>query len=347
MDGKFHWDGEWGKERRGDCRVKEREYQLLKQIVTQYVYECCDYLICLDGARGSFTTFLRKEGLDAMPPSEGEDYGAVIKDCVESYVVSEDKERVLKEMELQRVLDVLDREGSHTFSYGVRGAGGEYARKSLKYVYYDSSKRLALFMRTDVTKEYREQQRQRKELVAALENARTDSLTGLWNRQEIRRQVSLLLEQAQGAPSVLFFMDLDNFKLVNDTLGHRWGDKALCRVAEAFRETLGDAGIMGRVGGDEFVAFLTGAGHPGKAGDWARRLCDCVCGLGDIGIGDLRLSCSIGGALWPADGADYDTLFVKADTAAYVAKVQGKNGYAFYASGMNMRPGIHDYEPLP
>ncbi len=62
----------------------------------------------------------------------------------------------------------------------------------------------------------------------------------------------------------MFFIDLDNFKQVNDTLGHYQGDRVLRRVAEVFRETLGDAGVIGRVGGDEFVAFLGGIGRPGR-----------------------------------------------------------------------------------
>lgn len=132
----------------------------------------------------------------------------------------------------------------------------------------------------------------------------------------------------------MFFIDLDNFKQVNDTLGHYQGDRVLRRVAEVFRETLGDAGVIGRVGGDEFVAFLGGIGTPGEAARWAGRLCGSVSGIGDLSVGELNISCSIGGAVSPEDGEDYNTLFVKADMAVYDAKARGKNRYAFYSQDL-------------
>ncbi len=178
MESKFIGTGNGDRERGGICRVKEEEYNLLKQIVAQFVYKSCDYLICLDGARGTYTTFLRKEGLMSTPPAESEDYQAEIKKCVEAYVEPEDREYVLRETDLYRVLKALDQKGVHTFTYGVRLPEGGYERKCLKYVYYDHSRKLVLFLRTDITEEYMEQRRQNERLLTALENARTDSLTG-------------------------------------------------------------------------------------------------------------------------------------------------------------------------
>ena len=82
-------------------------------------------------------------------------------------------------------------------------------------------------------------------------------------------------------PSVLLFIDLDNFKTVNDTLGHRYGDKVLCSVAECFRQVLRPSDIIGRVGGDEFVAFLSGVASLDEARECAGRLCQAVSRIPD------------------------------------------------------------------
>lgn len=135
-------------------------------------------------------------------------------------------------------------------------------------------------------------------------------------------------------PSVLLFIDLDNFKTVNDTLGHRYGDKVLCSVAECFRQALRTSDIIGRVGGDEFVAFLSGVTSVGEAGECAGRLCQAVSRIPDLELKGCGLSCSIGGAVCPRDGRDYDSLLIKADIAVYEAKRRGKNQFAFYEPDM-------------
>ncbi len=186
-----------------------------------------------------------------------------------------------------------------------------------------------------ITAEYLEQRRQKKRLSDALLHARIDSLTGLYNRQAVNAKINTALrEAAVMPPSVLLFIDLDNFKTVNDTLGHRYGDKVLCSVAECFRQVLRTSDIIGRVGGDEFVAFLSGVTSVGEAGECAGRLCQAVSRIPDLELKGCGLSCSIGGAVCPRDGRDYDSLLIKADIAVYEAKRRGKNQFAFYEPDM-------------
>ncbi|KMW16685.1 sensor domain-containing diguanylate cyclase [Enterocloster citroniae] len=318
-----------------DLGQEDREVHVLKQIVDRYVYRNCDYLICLDASKDAYTLLRRNEGASLFPPDSSGSYSRMIGFFIDTYVVKEDRERVRKEMQMDHVLSVLDKEGEHTVSYGVTDSGKGYFRKRFQYVYYDRANHIVLLMRTDITKEYKEQCRQKERLRDALQHARVDSLTGLFNRQAIHREIGRFLNDPRHPRAVLLFMDLDNFKNVNDTMGHRSGDQVLCQVAELFRNTLRSSDLIGRVGGDEFVAFLTGVVSEEEGMECARRLCDAVGGITDPMLGPMKLSCSIGGAVCPRDGQDYDTLFVKADAAVYEAKHRGKNQCVFYMPGMD------------
>ena len=250
-----------------------------------------------------------------------------------------DREMVAREMEIKHVLSVLDKEGEHVLTYGVKDPEKGYLRKRFQYVYYDRPGRIVFLLRNDITEEYQEQCRQKERLRDALKNARVDSLTGLYNRQAISREISRFLGSPTCTRAVLLFMDLDDFKRINDTMGHRSGDYALRCVADLFRHTLRATDMVGRIGGDEFVALLTGISAKEGGVECAKRLCEAVGSMEDPNLGGLRLSCSIGGAICPKDGTDYDTLFVKADTAAYEAKRQGKNRYVFYTPGLELKNG--------
>ena len=125
----------------------------------------------------------------------------------------------------------------------------------------------------------------------------------------------------------LMFIDLDDFKEINDIQGHPKGDEVLRFVAHTLRRALRSSDLIGRVGGDEFIVFLRGASAKEEIVVCAKRLCDAVKQYPNH---DIILSCSIGIALSPADGNDYETLVRKANTAMYYAKKIGKNGYAFW-----------------
>ena len=166
-------------------------------------------------------------------------------------------------------------------------------------------------------------------------HARTDSLTGLSNRQTIHGEISGFLSETSAPRGVLLFLDLDNFKKVNDTMGHRVGDHVLCRVAKLFRRTLRSSDFIGRVGGDEFVVLLTGISSREEGMEYAGRMCSAVEHMEDPLLGEHKLSCSIGGVVCPGDGTEYDTLFVKADAALYEAKHRGRNQWVFFVPGMD------------
>lgn len=164
-------------------------------------------------------------------------------------------------------------------------------------------------------------------LTCAIEEARLDALTLLYNHRAMNRLVNYEL-LGNHVNSAILFIDLDNFKEINDRYGHLTGDKVLKTLAKRLKLCVGQNGIAGRIGGDEFAVYLP------AGSDDALGMAKEVCGRLQMSLRDafpkLYLTCSIGVALCPEDGEDYATLLGKADKALYKAKKMGKNQYAFY-----------------
>ncbi len=148
--------------------------------------------------------------------------------------------------------------------------------------------------------------------------ARHDSLTALPNRATFHDAVTAAIEDA-GTPACVLLMDLDRFKEVNDTLGHRYGDLLLIQVAERFRDALGTDGVIARLGGDEF-AVVSRACTARSAQELARRLADCLCVPFELEQMVVDVQASVGIAIFPDHAADVETLLQKADVAMYRAK---------------------------
>lgn len=127
--------------------------------------------------------------------------------------------------------------------------------------------------------------------------------------------------------AALFFLDLDDFKLVNDTYGHAAGDQALKAVADILKRNIRAEDHAARIGGDEFVVFLSDIPSPEVAKDCARRICDHLAEVRLEHTG-ARISGSIGIAIAPDEGSDYEDLAKKADSKTYLAKSNGKNQFA-------------------
>lgn len=158
----------------------------------------------------------------------------------------------------------------------------------------------------------------------------TDKLTGLWNRGFCERKITsyLSLPDAKGA---LLVIDIDNFKLVNDSRGHDCGDTVLREVGAVLRDTFRATDIMGRIGGDEFMIFLPGCSSDDLPRD---RIVQFLEKINEINTDTERelpqIGASIGIALAPHDGTSFRDLFKHADQALYLSKENGKNQYAFY-----------------
>lgn len=162
-----------------------------------------------------------------------------------------------------------------------------------------------------------------------------DTLTGLPNRAGLQRETRrILMDANRKASSVAtLFVDLDRFKRVNDTQGHSVGDEALKEIARRLRDQLRSEGVIGRLGGDEFLALLPNCNAP-RAAYVAERILQAVYQPVVINSAhDIRimLGASIGISLYPRDGLDAETLLRKADIAMYHAKSAGRNQVRFHA----------------
>jgi diguanylate cyclase (GGDEF)-like protein len=168
--------------------------------------------------------------------------------------------------------------------------------------------------------------------------AHHDPLTGLPNRLLLRDRVTQALATASRRQEkvALMFIDLDQFKEVNDALGHAVGDALLCHVANEFRQLLREQDTVCRQGGDEFAVVLTDMDSAARVARAAERIMTLSNGRASINGHELPVSMSVGIAMFPDDGQDFDSLMQCADTAMYRAKASGRNAYRFYDPQMNV-----------
>lgn len=163
-----------------------------------------------------------------------------------------------------------------------------------------------------------------------------DHLTGLGNRAKLEKTLKIEVERATRNKSMLgvMYLDLDGFKLVNDTLGHNTGDRLLQIIAQRIAELTraGDTAI--RVGGDEFVIITPDAKHPSFYHKVAEKLLRRISEEIELDNSQVSVSCSIGIACFPEDANSYDELLKCADLAMFAAKESGRNRYSFFNVAM-------------
>ncbi|MDB5677994.1 bifunctional diguanylate cyclase/phosphodiesterase [Sphingomonas bacterium] len=158
-----------------------------------------------------------------------------------------------------------------------------------------------------------------------------DGLTGLANRQRMRASLDKTLAPQSGTgTTALFLLDLDRFKAVNDTLGHQVGDALLKQVAQRLQRAVGEAGLVGRLGGDEFKVVLPGMGNRDRLSELAIAVINAVSQPFFIEGSSISVGCSVGIAVAPEDGTDSETLTRNADIAMYAAKGDGRGIHRFF-----------------
>ncbi|MBN8814031.1 MAG: EAL domain-containing protein [Sphingomonas sp.] len=159
-----------------------------------------------------------------------------------------------------------------------------------------------------------------------------DGLTGLSNRQRMRATLDKTLAPQAGSPgtTALFLLDLDRFKAVNDTLGHQVGDALLKQVAQRLQRAVGDVGLVGRLGGDEFKVVLPGMGNRERLSELATTIIGSVSQPYFIEGSSISIGASIGIAIAPENGTDSETLIRNADIAMYAAKGDGRGIHRFF-----------------
>ncbi len=169
--------------------------------------------------------------------------------------------------------------------------------------------------------------------------AQFDTLTGLPNRHLFRDRLLQSMAQARRGtrPMAVLFVDLDRFKLVNDTQGHGAGDALLKEAAVRLTQCVRSGDTVGRFGGDEFGAIVADLARPGDAEVVAQKIIDAIAQPFYLGGHETYVSASVGITIFPADGDDPESLVMNSDAAMYRAKEQGRNNYQYFTREMNER----------
>ena len=301
---------------------------LFKKIADFYIYNnhCC--YIFIDTKNNNYTILTGNDNSTSFGCKHGKDYNSQILNYAQNFVVPEDREMIIHEASISNVIAQLNKKGFHTFYAGVLDPIMGYTRKKFEYRYCDNENKTIFLFFTDVTEMYYKDLEQGSLLRSALEKAYTDSLTGLLNYGGIIDKVT---EKLSGVsyPAAMFFIDMDNFKLVNDTYGHFEGDRLLKATAKTLTENIGKNSLAARIGGDEFVAFIWNIKTKDEAIKRAHKIRknmeECLKSYRT----SSPLSLSIGISFCPDDGNDYFSLVKTADKRLYMAKFSGKNRVFF------------------
>jgi diguanylate cyclase (GGDEF)-like protein/PAS domain S-box-containing protein len=171
------------------------------------------------------------------------------------------------------------------------------------------------------------------------QHANFDPLTRLANRNLFhdRLQQAMANTDRTGHATVIAFIDLDNFKLINDMLGHDVGDQLLVAIADCLRSCVRDQDTVARYGGDEFILVLNESGDEASLAAWISRLVHRLSRPFPIAGHQMFVTCSMGLSSYPRDGTDVQTLLKNADAAMYQAKAAGRNQFKFFTPSMNDR----------
>ncbi|MFA6014891.1 MAG: EAL domain-containing protein [Gallionellaceae bacterium] len=233
--------------------------------------------------------------------------------------------------EYKEVMDCLDAGGEVTdrlVELNIRGKGQVWVLASyLRIKYANEMANLGWFYDITALKKSDE---------VIWHQANFDRLTGLPNRNMFRDRLEQEIKKAQRAklPVALLLIDLDNFKEVNDTLGHDKGDVLLVDASRRLARCVRDSDTIARMGGDEFGIILTDLNSIGHVDEVAKKIINALSPAFDLDEETVFVSASIGITLFPYDATNIDDLLKHVDQAMYAAKTQGRNRYSYFTSAL-------------
>lgn len=284
-----------------------------------------DFVAIMDGE--GRLHYLNRAGRAMLGWSDDEDIGT--RDMSECY----------PEWAAQRILmeafPAAHRDGAWHGEGIVNGANGKEIAVS-QVVLAHSGKNDATAFFSTIARDISERKHFEQELKR---QATHDALTELPNRLLLEEHLATELARAQrgGFLTAVLFLDIDNFKRINDSLGHAAGDAMLRHVAQRLRESMRPDDVVARYGGDEFTILVGGLSTPDSVLAVLHQLREAFGTAIYIAGQDVYAAFSMGISVYPHDGSDPETLLKNADTAMYRAKANGRNQYQFYAPEMNAR----------
>lgn len=300
---------------------REQEHQAAFVKATEQLYENIYELDITHNRAASEATEAYFESLGAP---KGPPFHEGLRIIAEKQIKEEFRQGYIDTFSPERVLEA-HRQGTENLRYDflISTDGTNYYWMRINAHIYtvteDGSVRM-LVCRQNIDAEKRREQ-------YMLDRMQQDSLSGLFNKAATREHIRSMLKSP--GPFAFFILDIDNFKQVNDRFGHAIGDKVLLDFARTIRSQFRESDIVGRIGGDEFVAFLSVRDRE-VAEKKAQELTVVLRREIETDAGVCKIAASIGVALSPQSGADFESLYKSADIALYQVKKEGKNRYAFY-----------------
>lgn len=291
------------------------ERQALFRKATQQLYEnICEFNITHNRPEGERT----KAYLESLG-AKGLSYDQATRIIAKKYIRKEHQEGFVATFASRKVIREYETGNNHLrYDFMMRREGGQYCWMRIDAHIFYSAEDSSIHMFT-----------YRKNIDGEKTNelkAQTDEMTGFYTRQATERAIDKMLAERPDGSYAFFILDIDNFKQANDRFGHAFGDHCIRIFAAAIRRHFRDHGVLGRIGGDEFAAFISA---PDK--EWveakARALSAALCTVCEDGAARWSMSASIGVALAPRSGTDFKTLYQNADAALYRVKENGKNGF--------------------
>lgn len=293
----------------------EKRYRMLVEQAAEGIILADPGTLVLLEANKAFRQLLGYADEDALPPSMRELVGERVE---------------LLDVHVQRAINER-RPIKFELSLLARDRSIAYTEVSVAVIAYEGSEVLS-FVVHDIT----ERKRFEQELMY---QASHDPLTGLPNRNILldRLNQALALEKRFNKPIGVLILDLDNFKIVNDTMGHAAGDNLLVNVAERLRGAMRGYDTVARLGGDEFAIILSEFGDSKELVPVTEKLLQLFSDPFETEGREIFVTVSIGITFFPSDGDSAEILLKNADAAVYHAKEQGKNSYRFFSAEMNRK----------
>lgn len=303
---------------------------VLQTVMAQYFqnnFESLCHINCLTDS------FMQISLNDEVPLFFNEDtsYCSVMTNFVKNHVLMEKIDETLIKLHPNNILSALEKEAVYYITIEMHDENGEFHQKLFQYQMYDKANKIVLMMVSDTTEQFFVNQKEEEVLESLKIKATKDYLTGLDNRYNCKTQImEYLKSEGKNQRSAFCLLDLDNFKQLNDTFGHKAGDQALIDVANILTNYFRSTDIISRFGGDEFVIFMKNIKNASVLDILIPRLLErlqLTYKQADIAV---SICASIGIALVPNNGMDTQTLYAKADKALYEVKKRGKNNYCLY-----------------
>lgn len=303
-------------------RTNEQKRRTVFQQATEELYE---NIYELDITNNRPANVVTEQYFESLGAPSGTPYDKALQIVAEKEIKEEFRQGYLDMFSPENILRAY-KNGQDTLRYDFMiTTGGDYywMRITARIIYWESDDSIHLLTyRQNIDAEKRQERRM-------LKLAQTDEMTGLYTKTALRKMAESSLKEQSEKLFAFFIFDIDDFKQANDLYGHSYGDTVITSFADTIRRQFCKNDLIGRIGGDEFAAFIPVADEA-----WVQQKAEELCRvLNSEHTADQKswhVSASIGAAIAPRDGKDFDTLYRHADMALYQTKKRGKNGFTIY-----------------